>query len=188
MLRGELTIMRCSFIRHFAIFPLLAIFFFAGCSNDDKVANPVTRNKLSLSLSGFDSLTTGHYEVWAVRQATYTSLGQFNIRFNGSPIDLNGSPIPEFTSSQDLGTASRLAVTIEPQNDIDPNPSQIEILTGDVTGDNLNLTFKVNYSGRAGNYVIITPSDGGGFALHKVFRQQLLGRFLCLCYYHHNPK
>lgn len=135
-----------------------------GCSDDPETPPEVVLSEVVLSIDGFDSLATGHFEAWVVHQATYTSLGKFNLRFNDDIIDLEGNPITSFETSADLSTASRIAVTLEPENDADGNPSAIELLTGMIEGNAVSLGFKVNYSGRSGNYVIITPSDGGGLA------------------------
>ncbi len=133
----------------------------ASCSSDS--TSPVVKyTKLSMTLTGLDSLTMERYEAWVVTQGQYSSLGKFNLNFRGDPIDDSGNIITEFPSSVSLDNASHITVTLEPNPDTDTLPSAIELLTADIVGDTLALAFQVDYSGRQGNVVMITPSDGGG--------------------------
>ena len=142
-----------AFVNIFMTVEILAVFaLLISCSNDsDTGVQPTGPTAVSLEINGFGPLVSGSYEAWVVHQADYTSLGKFNLGANGETVDMTGQPISQFASSADLSTASRIAVTIEPANDTDNNPSAVEILTGLVAGDTLALGFQVNYTGRSGN-------------------------------------
>lgn len=151
-------------IRRLAVVSLVLSgqFLISGCSDSGDSVQPKGAATVSLTVNGFDALTSGSYEAWVVEQATYSSLGKFNLNANGDVVDLQGQPITQFASPADLSIASRIAITIEPAGDNNSIPSAVEVLSGMITSDTIQLGFKVDYTGRSGNYVVITPSDGGG--------------------------
>jgi hypothetical protein len=104
---------------------------------------------LTFALSGLETLSSGHYEGWAIFGEEKVSTGKFNI----------GDDL-EFSSSRDLSTADKIVITIEPDGDTDEVPSGIVVLAGDVSGDAASLGFPVDLSGAAGNYILATPTNG----------------------------
>ena len=134
----------------------------SNCGSDNPAKPTPVANSLQLSFANLKPLQGYVFEAWAVNQGTYTSLGKFTI-LNGIVVDTLGNAITSFPSSLNLKTVSRIAITLEERPDPDPAPSAIELLTANVgSSDTLDLGFKVDYSGRHGNMILITPSDGGG--------------------------
>ncbi len=123
---------------------------------------------MSVTFDGFDSLKTELYEAWVVTDGQYTSLGKFNLRFSGAIVDTLGVGITKFAFPREISAPSRIAITVEPNPDLDSLPSAIEILTGDianVSSNALGLSFKYSFAGRksrGGNFMLISPSNGGG--------------------------
>ena len=52
---------------------------------------------LSLSLSGVEPLSLGHYEGWAIFGDDKVSTGKFNVADDGSLVSLSGSPLSSLT-------------------------------------------------------------------------------------------
>ena len=142
---------------------LLAV---SGCSGEDDSA----RRQVSLVFAEMmvDQRmfidNNGMLELWAVKRNAYTSLGSFRINFNGRPVDLDGDLIDHFESDFDLFDAARLVVTFESSSagqraGAGTGP---EIMSGLITGNSFELDNGAAFQGVLGQYLIVTPSDGGG--------------------------
>jgi len=98
-------------------------------------------------------LDEGDYEVWGI-------FGEEKVpvcKFDGSDGSDNAVECP---SNRNLRNADELVITIEPENDTDPEPSGIVILEGPVTDGNQHpLTFPVNFDDAAGSYILKTPTS-----------------------------
>ncbi len=146
---------------------LVVLSLHSACSDSSTTPIPVFTS-MSVSFTGFDSLKTELYEAWVVTNGQYTSLGKFNLRFNGAAVDTLGVGFSGFSFPGEISSPSRLAITVEPVPDTDTGPSPIEVLTGnvaDVASGQLTLSFMYPFSGRksrGGNFILISPSDGGG--------------------------
>jgi len=98
-------------------------------------------------------LEQGDYEVWGIFGEEKVSV----CKFDGSDGDNNAVECP---SDRNLRNADRLVITIEPENDTDPEPSGIVILEGPVTDGNQHpLTFPVDFKDAAGSYILKTPTS-----------------------------
>jgi hypothetical protein len=106
---------------------------------------------LKLSISGLEALSGSHYEGWAIFGEEKISTGKFNL----------GDKL-EFSSSRDLSDADKIVITIEPDGDTDDVPSGIVLLAGDVANGSASLSFPVDLSMTAGNYILATPTNGDG--------------------------
>ena len=140
---------------HFALFLALG-FILASCNKDD---DPVS---LNLNISGLEDLgSSAQYEGWIMVNGTPISTGTFSVDANGM-LSRTSFPLDEGT----LNGATAFILTIEPNPDSDPNPSDIHILAGDFSGSAANLS--VGHSAALGNdfesasgaYVLATPTDG----------------------------
>ena len=109
---------------------------------------PAAKNTLSLSLSGLDSLSSGHYEGWAIFGEEKVSTGKFSI---GDTLTFSGA--------RDLTNADKIVITIEADGDNDVIPSGIVILAGSLAGSTASLNFPVDLSSSSGNYILATPTN-----------------------------
>jgi hypothetical protein len=142
---------------------LLAV---SGCSGDDDVS----RRKVSLLFAEMMADQrifiddNGMLELWAVKRNEYNSLGQFRIDFNGRPVDLDGNLIEHFESDFDLLDAARLVVTFESSSAglNTGDGTGPEIMSGMITGNSFDLDNGAAFQGVLGQYLVVTPSDGGG--------------------------
>ncbi len=107
----------------------------------------------NLDVSSLAPLDQGVYEGWVVRDDVKYSFGTFNTDASGNVIgtlDLNG------VTPQDGDT---IAISIEPDNDTDPEPSATIILAGEFQSGTANLSFPVDISGFSGQYILATPTN-----------------------------
>lgn len=112
---------------------------------------------LSLSLSGVEPLSLGHYEGWAIFGDDKVSTGKFNVADDGSLVSLSGSPLSSFEA--DASGSDMIVITIEPEGDTDAIPSGIVLLAGSLSGSTAALSFPIDLSGVAGGYILATPTD-----------------------------
>ncbi|QTE23195.1 anti-sigma factor [Polaribacter cellanae] len=131
------------------IFALTA--FFAACSNND---NEPTTGNLTVNLDGLEKLGTDFvYEGWLIVNGAPVSTGTFtSVKF----------PQTFTVGFNDLETATKFVLSIEPKNDTDPAPSKTKILAGDFTGNSATVNSKIvgDFSDSWGKFILATPTDG----------------------------
>ncbi len=144
-----------------ALFVLISTFLTLGlsaCTSDEL-------RTLRLAINGLEPLSGGLlYEGWAIIGGNPVTTGKFNVN-NGNIVDASGNEISngDFDVSQDLSTASRIVITIEPAGDNDTIPADTKILAGDVTGNAANLTVEAilgSFANASGKYILATPTNG----------------------------
>jgi hypothetical protein len=102
----------------------------ASCNKDD---DPTS---LNLNISGLEDLgASAQYEGWIMVNGSPMTTGTFNVDANGN-LSRTSFPIEEGT----LNGATAFILTIEPNPDNDPAPSDIHILAGDFSGSSANLS------------------------------------------------
>ena len=131
------------------------------------LALPVPASELALSftnLAPLDEATEGVYEGWAIIDGAPVSTGVFNVNEMGQPVAPgSGDVIDSFMLSASIGLASSLKISLEPAGDMDPAPSGLIVLSGEV--ESMTVTLKAAVpgldmlTGAAGNYILATPSD-----------------------------
>ena len=130
------------------------------------MALPVVAAELTLdfdNLTPLDESVDGLYEGWAIINGMPVSTGVFNVDENGQPVmPGSGAPIT-FMVDDSIGMASAIKISIEPVGDVDPAPSGLIVLTGDVDGESTALVSAVPgldmLMTAEGSYILATPSD-----------------------------
>jgi hypothetical protein len=140
---------------------LLALSLFAvSCSNDDD-NNASTNSELTLNLQGLEALGSDYvYEGWIIVNGQPVSTGTFT-----SVIFPQTFPV----DTEQLESATKFVLSIEPAVDPDPAPAATKLLAGDFSGNvaNVNSDNIVVGSGSAvsslgastGKYILATPTD-----------------------------
>ena len=137
------------------IFAALAFAFVATTTP----ASTAGTAEVALSLNGLEPLAAGHYEGWAVTGDVKLSTGKFAIAADGSLVGLDGAPIDVFSTDGDAAAADTFVLTIEPDGDVDDQPSGIIVLVGPLTAGVAALSFPVDLGGVLGGYILATPTD-----------------------------
>lgn len=121
-------------------------------STTDSTSKAVEDFPINLELSNLQPLNSGAYEGWVVRDGAKHSFGRFNMDADGG---INGD-----LALSDVVPANgdTIAISIEPENDTDPEPSATIVLAGEITGGVASLEFPVDVSEFAGKYIIATPT------------------------------
>ncbi len=138
---------------------LVAIVFFAACNDNEE--NTLTTGELTLNLEGLEELGSNFvYEGWLIVDGNPVSTGTFtSVVFPQS-----------FTADlEELQSATKFVLSIEPAVDSDPAPAATKILAGDFSGnsanvnsDNIVLTSGNSISSLGdswGKYILATPTD-----------------------------
>jgi hypothetical protein len=127
---------------------------------------PVMAAELILSFDNLPPLnesTEGLYEGWAIINGQPVSTGVFNVDASGQTVMPGGGPLPSFMVDDSIGLSSAIKISLEPVGDMDPGPSGLIVLTGDVHGETTNLSAAVPgldmLMTSAGSYILATPSD-----------------------------
>lgn len=107
---------------------------------------------LNISLSNLERLIQGIYEGWIVRGDMKHSFGTFNMSESGQ---IDGEFSLDGVTPQNGDT---VAISIEPDNDTDPEPSATIILAGEMVDGSANLAFPLDISGFSGTYILATPT------------------------------
>tara|TARA_R110001606_G_scaffold246806_1_gene394871 strand:+ start:845 stop:1720 length:876 start_codon:yes stop_codon:yes gene_type:complete len=125
---------------------------FASCnSNDDEIS---TTGNLSIDLTGLEELGSNFvYEGWLIVNGNPVSTGTFtSVSFPQSfTVGIN-----------DLNTATKFVLSIEPAVDSDPAPAATKLLEGDFNGNSVNVTstgIVADFSNSLGTYILATPTD-----------------------------
>lgn len=107
---------------------------------------------LSISFSNLAPLAQGEYEGWVVRDDVKYSFGRFNVTEAGA---VDGTFVLDTITPQDGDT---VAISIEPENDTDPDASATIILAGEIINGSAALAFPLDVSAFAGQYILATPT------------------------------
>jgi len=132
---------------------LLAIATFTtSCSNDDDNSG-ISTSSLTLNLQGLESLGNDYvYEGWIIVNGAPVSTGTFS--------DVSSTQVFSIDTEQ-LNSATRFVLSIEPAVDPDPAPADTKVLVGDFLGQSANLssTIVADFSSASGKYILATPTD-----------------------------
>lgn len=153
--------------------------FLSHCANQEANAgdsNSALGQELQLKLVGLEPMQGQHYEGWAVGPQGVTSTGRFNLDDLDQIVAVNaeGQSLAVLSDTdsatfaiQDQATAVKTFVlTIEPDGDTDPGPSQVHFLEGVLNnGEGVATLQKVGAIGASfvnamGSYILATPSNG----------------------------
>lgn len=115
----------------------------------------------------FVEQSAGHYEGWLIIDGAPVSTGKFTANSTGTNFaDLNGDGIGPFPLDFDPAAATAFVLTIEPEGDDDPAPSDTHLLAGDLTDGVADLTIAhpaalgTDFATASGEFVLATPTDG----------------------------
>ncbi len=110
---------------------------------------------------------TGHYEGWLIIDGQPVSTGKFTANSTGFNFaDLNGDGIGTFPLDFDPSGATAFVLSIEPDGDTDPAPSDTHILAGDIIDGVADLSIShpaalgTDFADASGEFVLATPTDG----------------------------
>ena len=149
-----------------------ALIFF-GCSDDDPpTQNPPANTTLKLNISGLEDLgTSAKYEGWiivptlskstGVVEDTPVSTGTFTVNSSGTLSQTDFE-----VGATNLANATTFVLTIEPNPDSDPAPSDIHILGGNFSGNSSTISVSHpaalgnDFTSATGTYILATPTDG----------------------------
>ncbi len=131
-------------------------------------AIPLQAAELTLSFANLPALnegTEGIYEGWVIVDGAPVSTGVFNVNAMGQTVAPGTSTVITFTVDDSIGLSSAVKITIEPVGDMDPAPSGLVLMTGDVAGAVTALVAALpdlaTLMTSAGAYILATPSDNG---------------------------
>jgi hypothetical protein len=131
-----------------------------SCSNNDEEVQPPLTGNLVLNLTGLEDLGNSHaYEGWILTDGTPVSTGTFTVDANGV---LSKSSFE--IASDDLNSATKFILTIEPNPDTDPAPSAQKLIAGDFNGNSATVSTSVapaigNFNTAAGTFFLRSPTD-----------------------------
>ncbi|WP_139003044.1 anti-sigma factor [Hyunsoonleella aestuarii] len=124
-----------------------------SCSDDD---NAPALSTLTLDLSGLEPLGDDFvYEGWIIVDGSPVSTGVFSsVSF----------PQTFTVDAQQLSTASRFVLSIEPTDDPDPAPADTKLLVGDFSGNEASVNSNIvgDFSSASGAFFLRTPTDETG--------------------------
>lgn len=127
-----------------------------SCDKDDD------QQSLTLDLQGLEDLGSGYqYEGWIIVDGMPESTGTFTVNTNG---DLSTTSFP--LDAGMLSSATTFVLTIEPNPDNNPAPTDVHILAGDFAGSSANVTVGHGaalgnmFTSATGQYILATPTDG----------------------------
>lgn len=141
---------------------LLTFTLFIGCADDDPTAP--TPSQLTLDITDLGNLGAGYqYEGWIMVDGSPVSTGTFTVDDNGNLSQT------EFEVNEDnLNSATAFILTIEPNPDDDPAPSDVHVIAGDFGNGVANLSvshnaaFGSDFMNVSGEYILATPTNGEG--------------------------
>ncbi|MFT5233854.1 MAG: hypothetical protein ACI9UQ_001896 [Candidatus Krumholzibacteriia bacterium] len=129
---------------------------------------PLQAAELTLSfanLPALDESSEGIYEGWVIVDGAPVTTGVFNVNAMGQTVAPGTSTVISFSVDDSIGLSSAVKITIEPVGDIDPAPSGLVVMTGDVTDSVTPLVAALpdlaTLMTAGGSYILATPSDNG---------------------------
>lgn len=104
--------------------------------------------EVTFALEGLPALEEGYYEGWAIYGEEKVSTGVFA----AAEEELS------FAIDADLSMTERVAITIEPDDEMGGEPSGIVVLAGEVEDGSAELSFPTAFEDVAGSYILATPT------------------------------
>ncbi|MBV1888372.1 MAG: hypothetical protein KUG51_03690 [Urechidicola sp.] len=135
----------------FLLATIALAFMTVSCNDDDDTPTP---SQLTLNLLGLDELGSDFvYEGWLIVNGSPVSTGTFSSVIFPQIFNVD---------SDNLSSATKFVLSIEPTVDPDPAPAATKILVGDFAGNSASVTTGVvgNFSNSTGAYILATPTDG----------------------------
>ena len=118
--------------------------------------------QLHLSFAGLENLGPGWaYEGWLIVDGAPVSTGAFTIDDSGTP-----SATIFAVHASDASKATAFVLTIEPSPDMEPAPSAVHLLGGDIVDGSADLSvghaaaLGNDFAGASGSYILSAPSGG----------------------------
>ena len=133
-------------------YAFVLIISLAACNNNDD--DTPTTGDLTVDLTGLEELGSDYvYEGWLI--------------VNGSPVSTGTFTSVSFPQSftvgiNDLNTATKFVLSIEPAIDPDPAPAATKLLAGDFSGNSASVSstgIVADFSDSWGKYILATPTD-----------------------------
>ena len=119
------------------------------------------KHSLTISLTNADKLEGHHYEIWAFEKDKKFSAGTFKVNEKGEATNFAGYRQNRLYSDRDLSKVTSFVIGIEPDSDPDPEPTDIVLLGGNVSGNTARLKFNaINADSISGSYILATPTNG----------------------------
>ena len=147
------------------VFVLLAALAFVACENemdDPGVDLKSANSKLDLTFDGLSPLGPDYrYEGWLIVDGMPVSTGKFNITPSGQM-----SPRVFNVKKDYIENAAMFVLSIEPQPDNDPAPSETKVLAGVFENGMADLSIShsaalgTNFASAMGKYILATPTNG----------------------------
>ena len=146
------------------VFVLMAVLALSSCNKDESMDLEMKsgKTKLGLEFMGLSPLGPNYrYEGWLIVNGMPVSTGRFNITPSGQM-----SPNVFNVKGDDVEMATTFVLTIEPQPDNDPAPSDVHVLAGDFNGNMADLTIShgaalgTDFAAAMGKYILATPTNG----------------------------
>ena len=115
---------------------------------------------LELNLAGLEDLGADYqYEGWVVVEGTPVSTGTFTVNANGVLSQTSFE-----VAQETLDNATKFVLTLEPNPDIDPLPSDQKLVASDFTADTATISTAVapgvgDFSASSGTFFLRTPTD-----------------------------
>src|SRR3989344_4907669 len=111
------------------------------------------KHSLTISLTNADKLEGHHYEIWAFEKDKKFSAGTFKVNEKGEATNFAGYRQNRLYSDRDLSKVTSFVIGIEPDSDPDPEPTDIVLLGGNVSGNTARLKFNaINADSISGSY------------------------------------
>ncbi len=156
---------------------ILTLTMFTGCSDDDKKSLITGNGTVSLTVSGLEATAGQHYEGWLITTNGPVSTGRFNINGSGNIdiVDVTGavqssttSTTSDFSYAENGNKISAFVLTIEPNGDSDPAPSNVHYVGGNFSASTRAVTavtsdvsaIGADFTGASGSYILATPTNG----------------------------
>ena len=140
-------------------FLALSALVFTSCNNDDDNTVVPTTADLTLNINGLEDLGAEYkYEGWIIVNGSPVSTGTFTVDGSG-----NLSKTSFTVNINQLNSATKFVLTIEPANDSDPAPANTKILAGDFNRNSASISstgIVGDFSNATGKYILATPTDG----------------------------
>lgn len=118
--------------------------------------------ELQLDFTGLEDLGSGWaYEGWLIVDGAPVSTGVFTIDGSGAP-----SATTFTVEGNSVSTASAFVLTVEPAPDLDPAPSTVHVLAGNLVDGVGQLSaghsaaLGDDFTGASGSYILAAPSGG----------------------------
>lgn len=143
-----------------------------SCSDNN--SNSALTGNLELSLSSIEPASGQHYEGWIITNSGPISSGRFNVGIDGSvySVDVDGNEISTigtvsssfFNYEENGETENAFVLTIEPDGDSDPGPSDVHLVAGSfssgvsVASTQESAAIGANFLASSGTYILATPT------------------------------